>query len=1131
MLQARGRRPTLDLRRLQWIGVWGPTAFGALLLWFTLAFQHSLPLWLLVLLVLSISAAGAALFSWLVFAQIRQREEMVKDRARQQATVAGLGQRALAGTEMSTLMNDAVVLVAQALDVEFCKVLELLPDGTALLLRAGVGWKDGSVGHATVGAGADSQAGYTLLSNEPVTVDDLRTETRFSGPPLLRNHGVVSGMSVIIPGADRPFGVLGAHTTRRRTFTTDDSHFLQAVANVLAAAIERKRAEEELREMNMALASAMPGISRLDPEGRYVHVNEAYARMVGYEPSEMVGMDWALTVHPDDRGNAITTYHRMVSEGKGEFEARAVRKDGSVFHKHVLMVKIVDKDDTFIGHHCFMRDITQRKRAEALLAGEKRVLEMIATGAPLHEVLAVVTRDIEEQSPGMLSSILLLDSHGLNLRHGAAPSLPESYVRAIDGIAIGPSAGSCGTAAYRREPVIVSDIATDPLWADFRDLGLSHGLRACWSTPIFSSQGDVLGTFAMYYREPRNPDQPDLELIDRATHIAGIAIERKRAEEALREINDTLEAVIRASPMGITILDSDGNVKLWNPAAERIFGWQAEEVLGRPLPSVPDNRRQEHRALRERVLRGEGFSGVDVVRQKKDGSLVDISLSTAPLRDAKGDICGIMGIMADISERKRAEATRHALYQASLTIQEVLGLQDRLTRLLQTAQTVLELDRVNILLADPAGEWLQAVASLGVEEPLETIRVPIGPAGGALAEAYRTQQAIIWDGRAPLPAPLRLKPPYDRIKAFRSQVFANVPLVVQGQAIGVLGADRKHTRRPLDAGTLEMLQLFAAQAALAIERARLYEAQRMAGIQLEATVKTRTRELQAANLQLERASRHKSEFLATMSHELRTPLNSILGFTALLQQQAYGPLTAKQARYVTHIHQSGQHLLVLISDLLDLSKVEAGKLELRPEVFDLREALGAVLTELHPQAEAKRLTLELQVTDAPATLIADPLRFKQILFNLLSNAVKFTPTAGRVTVSARRVPISEFHVPRSEPGTWGPEPGTARVSDVVDIAVRDTGIGISAEDLPKLFQPFTQLEPYLTRQHQGTGLGLALTKRLVELHGGTIWAASDGEGRGSIFTVRLPLGPQGQAQRREDAPEEAEPTPRPAPGG
>ncbi|MGB4782828.1 GAF domain-containing sensor histidine kinase, partial [Candidatus Methylomirabilis sp.] len=323
------------------------------------------------------------------------------------------------------------------------------------------------------------------------------------------------------------------------------------------------------------------------------------------------------------------------------------------------------------------------------------------------------------------------------------------------------------------------------------------------------------------------------------------------------------------------------------------------------------------------------------------------------------------------------------------------------------------------------------------------------------------------------------------IKGLRSRAFVLIPLVVQGRAIGVLGADRMHSRRPLDAATLELLQLFAVLAALAIEQARLYEERRMAAIQLDARVEDRTRELQAANVHLEAASRHKSAFLANMSHELRTPLNGILGFSDLLQDPTFGPLNEKQARYLGHIHTSGKHLLALINDLLDLSRVEAGKIELRPETFVLHEALTAALTEIRLQAEAKQLQLELQVDPALTTLTADPVRLKQIVLNLLSNAVKFTPEGGAVTVSAASL-----------------------TSGWIEIAVQDTGIGIKAEDLSKLFQPFTQLESPVTMRNQGTGLGLALTKHLVELHGGQIAAASDGEGRGSTFTVCLPLSPQ-----------------------
>ncbi len=182
----------------------------------------------------------------------RAQKEM-QIRADQQTVITQLGQRALAGCDLDELFHEAVKQITQAVNVEYCKVLELLPGEKELLLRAGVGWKEGLVGHATVGTGIDSQAGYTLLSDKPVIVENLRTEKRFAGPPLLHEHGVVSGMSVIIQGQDRPFGVLGAHTTKRLKFTEDDVHFLQAVANVLAITIERKRAEEELKESEKKL--------------------------------------------------------------------------------------------------------------------------------------------------------------------------------------------------------------------------------------------------------------------------------------------------------------------------------------------------------------------------------------------------------------------------------------------------------------------------------------------------------------------------------------------------------------------------------------------------------------------------------------------------------------------------------------------------------------------------------------------------------------------------------------------------------------------------------------------------------------------------------------------------------------
>ncbi len=198
-----------------------------------------------------------------------------------------------------------------------------------------------------------------------------------------------------------------------------------------------------------------------------------------------------------------------------------------------------------------VEDVTELTRARRLKDAEHHVLESIATGAELGGILERLVLAIEDYSPPTLGSILLLDAAGVHVRHGAAPSLPAAFTQAIDGKAIGPCAGSCGTAAFERRPVYVEDIETDPLWADYRDLARAHGLRACWSTPIFSNEGRVLGTFALYYREPRAPTAEDLALIERATHLAGIAIEHIQLEDQLRALSAHVESVREDERTGI----------------------------------------------------------------------------------------------------------------------------------------------------------------------------------------------------------------------------------------------------------------------------------------------------------------------------------------------------------------------------------------------------------------------------------------------------------------------------------------------------------------------------------------------------------------------------------------------------
>ncbi len=251
----------------------------------------------------------------------------------------------------------------------------------------------------------------------------------------------------------------------------------------------------------------------------------------------------------------------------------------------------------------------------------------------------------------------------------------------------------------------------------------------------------------------------------------------------------------------------------------------------------------------------------------------------------------------------------------------------------------------------------------------------------------------------------------------------------------------------------------------------------------------------------ESANAAKSEFLATMSHELRTPLNHIIGFTQLIIDRNAGDITPTQEEYLGDVLSSSRHLLSLINDILDLSKVEAGKMEAVMAEVLVPELLAIGMNMIREKALAHRIKLSIDTEGAPKIIRADERKLKQILYNLLSNAVKFTPDGGTVSLTARRCGSK---VP-SEMGCIGEKDLSATVGDYMIISVADSGIGLKRSDLERIFQPFVQADSTASRKYQGTGLGLSLTRRLVELHHGTIWAESEGEGKGSTFHVILPL--------------------------
>jgi PAS domain S-box-containing protein len=356
---------------------------------------------------------------------------------------------------------------------------------------------------------------------------------------------------------------------------SDSGQFLSTLCT-LRDVTERKSAEEKLRkseEKYRDLIEISPdAIYVVDANGICVLGNRAGAELAGIPEDELIGTPIPNTYLPEERHLFRERVTKLKMGSIVRFERKFVRKNGEIVPVEVSVSAI--RGGYF---QAILRDVSERKKAEALLTAEKRVLEMIATGVPLKEILNALCLFIEAQWSRTLASVLLLNPDGVHLDCIAGPSLPKEWTQQMEALPIGPCAGSCGTAAYRGSPVVVSDIMTDPLWdvPEHRTAALKHGLQASWSNPVVSSKGKVLGTFCMYYREPRTPTSQDLELIELATHLVRVAIERDRAREALRASEQVARGQVEALTYSLDVLATA-------PAPDKFLG-QMLSTIGRLL--------------------------------------------------------------------------------------------------------------------------------------------------------------------------------------------------------------------------------------------------------------------------------------------------------------------------------------------------------------------------------------------------------------------------------------------------------------------------------------------------------------------------------------------------------------------
>jgi signal transduction histidine kinase/ActR/RegA family two-component response regulator len=705
--------------------------------------------------------------------------------------------------------------------------------------------------------------------------------------------------------------------------------------------------------------------------------------------------------------------------------------------------------------------------------------------------------------------------------HGFGPWRGETRLTLGEAIA--------GTVAQRREGLIVNDFRRSPY---ARRLMLERtAISAVLGAPLLY-RDRLVGAITL----DRHGDAPpfteqNLTVLTLFAVHAAIAIENARAHDEARQLarqlatltrlTQSLVAKTRADAVGQEVMRAV--TALMPGAAARLWDLTGDDRGA--LTLMASVGLQDARGGIVRFRQGEGLAGVAAITRRtvvsrnllQDPRFINkawaareglVSALVSPL--VAGDT--IRGILAIFTRTPHAFSESETSVFESLAAHAAIALDDaslheaaerrgnELEALLRAARALmagLDLRQVLDRIVTEAGRIAGAphVKILLVEEGTHELRV--GSVSGALVQhdfpkpfgqslsgavAATGQPLFVADSQDESANP---NAAFDRQHGLRT--YLGLPVKIRDEILGVLTFNTTESK-VYSAAEMAYLHSFADQAALAIENARLYERVQQQAADLEARVRERTAEL-------EKALRVKGEFLAKMSHEFRTPLNFIIGFTDLLRQESAGPLTPKQRQFLGRVHTGAAHLLGMVEDLLDLSLVEGGKTALRLEKIPVLPLVQEVLESFGVQAGQKDVRLEFVVKPELA-VVADQRRLFQILTNLVGNAVKFTSDGGSVSVLARTLSTAD----RDRPITDGPPVGPGWV----EFVVRDTGIGIAPADLERIFVGFEQGDNATTRRHGGAGIGLAVVRTLVHLHGGLVWAESDGVGRGARFTVRLP---------------------------
>ena len=567
-----------------------------------------------------------------------------------------------------------------------------------------------------------------------------------------------------------------------------------------------------------------------------------------------------------------------------------------------------------------------------------------------------------------------------------------------------------------------------------------------------------------------------------------LASREKELADRLRKAQ-LLKILFDHAPEGLMRLDLHKRCcKAANMAFCRMSGLDVDEVAGRPLTALyPPEAHEQINTILAAQEQGQQIEALGVPMQKADGSVWYADITAVPLRTTQYANQEAIAVFHDATARVRIEQI-----QARRRIEE--GVRVSLLRILLTPQTEEERNRAFL---GQLADFVQGSLALYRQVDANQMRLLAHVGTMTFQENLFLTEGL--DGQTPLIAHQDQDNPRISTQDQPAQSLRLHPIGHGSQILGYLVAAMTSQTKD-DQERLDKLLTWSA-GQLATTWISMDQRERLARYAREQEEQARL--LAQTNQELERANRTKDDFLSTMSHELRTPLNAIIGFSEVLRDGLAGPMSPDQLDYTLEILRAGQHLLELINDILDLAKIEAGRMELDASPADIGELCQTVQRMVRERAANKNITLTLQSGAEVATkLMLDQRKVKQILLNLLSNAIKFTPAGGSIVLRCSKVDSQQILDHRFDPGFRAP-PHAIAPGSYLELRVQDSGVGISLENLKRLFAPFEQLDSSLSRHYEGTGLGLSLVKRFAELHGGLVHVAS-APGEGSIFTVWLP---------------------------